>query len=246
VGGQSLYVGNGAATDAVARWTGSGWERAGTPPWNAGLLPLATSMVVFDDGAGPALYVAGMMTLSAPAPANYQVARYQRGVWTMLPPETGGLSFPIQLTVHDDGRGPGLYASGPFTMLGGVPANRVAKWNGSAWTPLGTGIDGPAQWASVFAAVSFPGDGGLYLGGNFLSAGGVAAPRIAKWGGCACYANCDGSTTGPLLNVLDFVCFLDRFAAQDPYANCGGSTAPPVLNVQDFVCFLNSFAAGCT
>ena len=40
--------------------------------------------------------------------------------------------------------------------------------------------------------------------------------------------------------------FLNRFAAQDTYANCDGSTAPPVLNVIDFTCFLNRFAAGCS
>ena len=64
-------------------------------------------------------------------------------------------------------------------------------------------------------------------------------------GGTSCYANCDGSTTPPVLNVLDFSCFLNRFAAGDPYANCDGSTNPPVLNVLDFACFLNRFAAGC-
>jgi hypothetical protein len=61
----------------------------------------------------------------------------------------------------------------------------------------------------------------------------------------ACYANCDQSHTPPILNVSDFACFLNRFAAGDPYANCDGSTAPPVLNVADFSCFLNRFAAGC-
>jgi hypothetical protein len=60
-----------------------------------------------------------------------------------------------------------------------------------------------------------------------------------------CYANCDGSTTAPLLNVLDFSCFLNRFAAGDTYADCDLSTAPPTLNVLDFSCFLNRFAAGC-
>jgi DNA-binding beta-propeller fold protein YncE len=60
-----------------------------------------------------------------------------------------------------------------------------------------------------------------------------------------CYANCDGSTTPPVLNVLDFNCFLNSFAAGSPYANCDGSTTPPVLNVLDFNCFLNRFAAGC-
>jgi len=60
-----------------------------------------------------------------------------------------------------------------------------------------------------------------------------------------CYPNCDSSTIAPVLNIADFACFLNRFAAGDSYANCDGSTAIPVLNVQDFACFLNRFAAGC-
>nr|HET9185987.1 hypothetical protein [Solirubrobacterales bacterium] len=32
----------------------------------------------------------------------------------------------------------------------------------------------------------------------------------------SCYANCDGSTIAPVLNVLDFNCFLNRFAAGCP------------------------------
>jgi hypothetical protein len=60
-----------------------------------------------------------------------------------------------------------------------------------------------------------------------------------------CYANCDSSTISPVLNVLDFNCFLNRFAAGEAYANCDGSTISPVLNVLDFNCFLNQFAAGC-
>ena len=60
-----------------------------------------------------------------------------------------------------------------------------------------------------------------------------------------CYANCDGSVTSPTLNVLDFACFLNRFAAGDAYANCDSSTTAPTLNVLDFACFLNKFAAGC-
>jgi hypothetical protein len=60
-----------------------------------------------------------------------------------------------------------------------------------------------------------------------------------------CYANCDLSTSAPVLNVADFACFLNKFAAADPYANCDGSTVAPTLNVADFACFLNKFAAGC-
>jgi len=64
-------------------------------------------------------------------------------------------------------------------------------------------------------------------------------------GPAPCYANCDQSTTAPVLNVNDFICFQAAFAAGDPYANCDGSTQVPVLNVNDFICFQSQFAAGC-
>jgi hypothetical protein len=62
----------------------------------------------------------------------------------------------------------------------------------------------------------------------------------------SCYANCDGSTVPPVLNVYDFGCFQWQYFAGTEYANCDGSTTPPVLNVADFTCFLMRFAAGCT
>jgi hypothetical protein len=68
---------------------------------------------------------------------------------------------------------------------------------------------------------------------------------IAQPDTSVCYANCDGSTAAPILNINDFVCFMARFSAGDPYANCDGSSIPPVLTVNDFVCFQTAFAAGC-
>jgi hypothetical protein len=67
----------------------------------------------------------------------------------------------------------------------------------------------------------------------------IAVPTLG------CYANCDASTAAPVLNIADFACFLNRYAAGDAYANCDGSTAAPQLTVADFGCFLNAFAAGC-
>jgi serine protease AprX len=69
-----------------------------------------------------------------------------------------------------------------------------------------------------------------------------------------CYANCDQSTTVPVLNVEDFICFISEFAAASAlqpaaqithYANCDNSTTDPVLNVEDFTCFITKFAEGC-
>ena len=50
----------------------------------------------------------------------------------------------------------------------------------------------------------------------------------------------------PFLNVNDFICFQQKYAAGDGYANGDHSTTAPVLNVNDFICFQASFAAGCS
>jgi hypothetical protein len=73
---------------------------------------------------------------------------------------------------------------------------------------------------------------------------------VTLTGACflGCYANCDGSTTPPILNANDFQCYLNSFAGGGNgfgYANCDNSSAQPVLNANDFQCFLNSYAAGC-
>jgi subtilisin-like proprotein convertase family protein len=97
------------------------------------------------------------------------------------------------------------------------------------------GISSMGEWR-LEVQDCFDGDTGL-LHGFTLS--------LEPQSGPACYANCDESTVAPILNVDDFTCFINRFAANDPYANCDGSTVPPVLNVDDFTCFINQFAQGC-
>jgi len=72
-----------------------------------------------------------------------------------------------------------LYASGSFdTVVGGVAANQIAKWNGNAWSALGSGTKD--YWPT---ALAFDNSGNLYVGGNFTTAGGKAANNIAKWDG---------------------------------------------------------------
>lgn len=83
---------------------------------------------------------------------------------------------------------------------------------------------------------------GLVIAGECIGTGCPGGAFIAR---VPCIANCDDSTALPVVNVADFICFLNRFAAGDSRANCDASTAPPVLNVADFVCFQTQFAAGC-
>jgi hypothetical protein len=66
-----------------------------------------------------------------------------------------------------------LYAGGSFTTAGGLTANYIAKWDGSSWTALGSGMD------NVVAALAVSGSD-LYAGGYFGTAGGKVSPYIAR------------------------------------------------------------------
>jgi hypothetical protein len=111
-----------------------------------------------------------------------------------------------------------------------------------SWNPAFITANGGTTTTAEAALVSALSQGKAYLN---IHTSNFPGGEIRGFLVSDCYANCDGSTTSPILNVADFTCFLQRFAAGDGYANCDFSTTPPVLNVADFTCFLQKFAAGC-
>ena len=47
-----------------------------------------------------------------------------------------------------------IVAGGNFTTIGGVSANRIARWNGTAWSPLGSGLGtGAHTWSRPWQTV---------------------------------------------------------------------------------------------
>ena len=90
---------------------------------------------------------------------------------------------------------------GFFTTAGGAPANYIARWNGSAWSALGSGVSG---YYSPYVSALAVGWSDLYVGGQFTNAGGVAANYIAKWDGSAWSALGLGMSGGtpPHVNAL--------------------------------------------
>jgi hypothetical protein len=247
--GDALYVGGafttagGITANRIARWDGQQWHAVG-----GGVNGTVNALAVYNDGT-PKLYIGGAF-LSAGGMSANRIARWNGSAWLDV---AGGLNNTVtHLVVHDtDGAGgaaPQLIVGGPFSAAGAVTATRLARWNGAAWSSLAQGIaEGADNTVMSMASITSPQARGLYIGGTFSAVAGVSSARLARWE-CQqgpCYANCDESLTAPVLNVADFTCFLQRFAAGQPYANCDASTAQPVLNVADFTCFLQRFAAGC-
>jgi hypothetical protein len=54
-----------------------------------------------------------------------------------------------------------------------------------------------------------------------------------------CYADC---TADGVLDLFDFLCFVNAFNAGDGYSDCDGNQGRDLF---DFLCFVNQFNAGC-
>lgn len=170
------------------------------------------------------------------------------------PPMVGNQEFRLGLDRALGGASATLIISTTAPVNGQITPDRII---GGAVASSGGAGDGLAtlHWPLTAAQVS----GGQVWFAQWLvtdaaAPGGIARSTIARLpvfcGSSGCppvcgYANCDGSTAQPVLNVADFACFLNRFASGDLYANCDQSTTPPLLTVNDFGCFLNAFASGC-
>jgi hypothetical protein len=212
-GGPALYAGGlfttagGVTANRIARWNGTSWSGLGTGSAN-GVGSTVRALTVFDDGlgGGEALYAGGDFTSAAggTVQAN-RIARWNGASWSSLGTGAangvGGVSSPTvrALTVFDDGSGGGeaLYAGGDFTSAAGgtVQANRIARWNGTSWSSLGTGSANGVNDLVRALTVFDDGLGGgkaLYAGGRFTSAGGLSTSRIARWDGAGWSAFASG------------------------------------------------------
>lgn len=174
------------ATDGVARWNGTAWSAFNAELANG----TADALATWDpDGPGPqpAELIVGAL-FNVDFGVNRYIARWPVGASAWQPFQEGTNNQIAALTMWDaDGLGPlsaQLVAGGRFTSAGGVAANRVAGWDGSAWQPLGSGVDG-----AVRALTTWDPDGSgplpewLVAGGYFTTAGGMTVNHIARWDG---------------------------------------------------------------
>ena len=215
VGGLFTHAG-GSPVSNIAKWDGSAWSSLAT-----GVNTEVLSMALFDDGlgGGTALYVGGEFTQISGQPIRY-IARWDGQAWSALAEGTN--DHVLALAVYNDGQGagPALFAGGFFPNAGsGFAAHRIARWDGVAWSPLGLGLNGFVRALTVY-------DDGLGAGerliaaGQFTTAGGDPALRIASW---------DGANWAPLGGGLDNVVYAlavyDSGAGPELYAGGAFSSA---------------------
>jgi hypothetical protein len=202
-GGTDLYAGGGftmaggVAANRIAKWNGTAWSALG-----AGCNAWVESIAFADNGAGGYdVYAGGQFTTAGGLPAT-GIAKWDGSTWSAV---GGGLTatgtgFPAiaeELFVASDGAdGLSLYVGGLFTAAGGQPINHIARWDGTTWHPLGTGL----EWAAFGLDMR---DGLLHVGGNFTTAGGVAVNGLATWDGSSWAAYAGNAPVQTNMVLLD-------------------------------------------
>ncbi|KAF0142115.1 MAG: hypothetical protein FD122_952 [Stygiobacter sp.] len=171
----------------IAKWNGTNWlslnNGVDNNVWNIMNLAWVHAMAT----EGNQIYAGGTFEVADGLWAN-NIAKWNGSSWSALGLGSGGVDSDVMALAFMGGN---LYTGGNFTNTNpanpsaSVSANRIAKWDGSNWSALGSGMFGNSG-CSV-AALAVIGDD-LYAAGTFYSAGGVYANNIAKY-------SCSGNLT---------------------------------------------------
>ncbi len=189
--GDALYAGGsfntagGTAARQIAQFdlTTAQWSSVGEGVTQMGGGPTVYAIAFGPDGD---MYAGGAFNEIGGVAAN-NLARWDGTSWSDVgggvTGTTGGSTAVTALVV--DGGGD-LYAGGSFTDAGGVTVNSVARWNGSAWAGLGSGV-GNGRVETLVLALPY-----LYAGGGFSDMdGNPTLDFLAKWEGVVMTPNED-------------------------------------------------------
>ena len=141
-----------------------------------------------------------------------KVSRLDGASLTTLGGTTSGGTFFTMATSAS-----GLLGGGDFDAIGSAAVKGVARWDGSAWQPLGSGLEG-----RVTALVEHA--GAIYAGGSIDVSGGTPAFRVMRWDGAQWQA-LGGLFDG---NVTCFASCAGDLYAGGSFQHVGGVAAPRI------------------
>ena len=172
-----------SGSDAVGSATLATTATTASPP---GTYPITVSAAVFTSGSAAnydITYAGGTLTLVAGSPPN---------PWSPIGSGVG----PDQTRSFGLCAGNGnLYLAGTFASVDGVAASNIAAWNGTAWSPLGAGLDGGGDDIRILGS-------SLFEIGKFTTAGGATAQNVASWDGAAWSALGSGVGNYPYASAI--------------------------------------------
>ena len=167
---------DGQPIQRLARWNGAAWsEFAGGIGGEVHMLRVL--------GNGDVL-VGGQFG-SAGGVAAPNIARWNGTSWLPLGPGIAA-GWNVHVRCATEFPNGDLVVGGRFDASLGAPGNHIARWNGSTWSPLGTGMGGPGWSSSIETlTVAALADGTTFAGGTFVDAGGTKVNHAARWDGAS-------------------------------------------------------------
>lgn len=171
---------SGVPSSRIVKWNGTVWESIG-PTSPTTFSNDIRSMVEFDGD----LYVGGDFNNVGGCTACDGLVKYDPATNSWVGGDVGvdivgGVDYSVRVLYVNPSDG-NLYMGGEFPEIwdGDAAAadpnmSGIAMYDGSNWTPLGTGLN-----EYVRAIHEYNGD--VIAGGYFTNAGGVPANKIAKW-----------------------------------------------------------------
>jgi hypothetical protein len=167
--GGSFTMAGGVAANRIARWDGNTWS-----PLGGGVNGTVRALAVF----GGKIYAGGTFTAAGGYAINY-IAKWDGSNWSAV---GGGLSGDPSLAVVYSlvPNGSDLYVGGSFDSAGGHGANNIARWDGSQWNQLGSGVTAANVNGLYVFAIAVEGDN-VFVGGSFSVAGDKPSVNFARW-----------------------------------------------------------------
>ncbi len=216
VGGSLSFAGT-LPISNVAVWNGAAWTALGGGVGDSSAAS-SDSVRALTQWNGQ-IHAFGMFTQSTIGVTN-GVARWNGSVWQALidPTDTTQVTGEIYATLTN---GNDVYVGGSISQVGNLAVNNIARWNGSAWSAVGAGVNGPVDSLVI--------DGGtLYVGGNFSMAGGQAASNLARWDGSAWTPVGSVGAQGTDGEVLSLAAGAGRLYAGGFFTHAGGVSTPHI------------------
>ena len=168
IGGTFNTVGT-TSVQNIARWNGSTWATLGT-----GADGTIYALALTSNGD---LYAGGNFTEIGGVSAN-NIARWNGSTWQALGTGADGPVLAMAVDGND-----GVYIGGTFERVNGIIANNIALRNNNTWSVLTDGGTGITGTGNEIRSIAIDENNVAYIGGNFGSAGGKSASRIATWNG---------------------------------------------------------------
>jgi hypothetical protein len=129
--------------------------------------------------SGTDVYVGGAFDCAGNVAAN-NIARWDTVThrWSALGSGVDGWVHAIAVD------GDNVYVGGHFWHTGGMAVTSLARWNSTTqtWYTVGGDLDIPSFSPDV-NALAVAANGDVYVGGSFVTAGGVTVNNIARWDG---------------------------------------------------------------